>query len=312
MEIIKVLELFINFVANFNIISMKKLILSLMLFAVCSVNAQNQNLTNGGFESWNNQIIYQTPNNWFTFNQFAIGATPTPVAKVSDAHSGSSAAKISSTVISFGGSVDTIPGLILYGDYDITAGGNPGVAFQSKPDSIVGFYKSNLVNGDSVAVFVSLTKFDNVSSSQIGVGFSNGIITQNASTYTRFSFPIEYDPTVTVAPDTLMLGVGIGSQNFSLASTVTVDDIQFVYNVTGVDEIAQATFNVFPNPANNLLVIESTLEDNISIYNAVGQIVQTVQIIPAVKAEVNCSQLEEGIYFLKGKNGYSEKLVVKH
>lgn len=283
-----------------------------MLFAVCSVNAQNQNLTNGGFESWSNQIIYQTPNNWFTFNQFAIGSTPTPVAKVSDAHSGSSAAKISSTVISFGGSVDTIPGLILYGDYDITAGGNPGVSFQSKPDSIVGFYKSNLVNGDSVAVFVSLTKFDNVSSSQIGVGFSNGIITQNTSSYTRFSFPIEYDPTVTVAPDTLMLGIGIGSQNFSLASTVTVDDIQFVYNVTGVDEIAQATFNVFPNPANNLLVIESTIEDNISIYNAVGQIVQTVQIIPAVKAEVNCSQLEEGIYFLKGKNGYSEKLVVKH
>ena len=312
MEIIKVLELFINFVANFNIISMKKLILSLMLFAVCSVNAQNQNLTNGGFESWNNQIIYQTPNNWFTFNQFAIGATPTPVAKVSDAHSGSSAAKLSSTVISFGGSVDTLPGLIIYGDYDVTSGGNPGVAFQSKPDSIVGFYKSNLVNGDSVAVFVSLTKFDNVSSSQIGVGFSNGIITQNTSTYTRFSFPIEYDPTVTVAPDTLMLGVGIGSQNFSLASTVTVDDIQFVYNVTGVDEIAQATFNVFPNPANNLLVIESTIEDNISIYNAVGQIVQTVQIKPAVKAEVNCSQLEEGIYFLKGKNGYSEKLVVKH
>lgn len=287
---------------------MKKFILSIVLFSVCTVNAQY--LTNGGFESWNNQIIYQTPNNWFTFNQFAIGSTPTPVTKVSDAHSGSSAAKISSTIISFGSSVDTIQGGILYGDFDIAGGGSPGVPFQSRPDSIVGYYKSNLLSGDSAMIQVLLGNSPSTSSNQ--TGFCFGYITQNASTYMRFSFPIIYDPAITIAPDTLFLAIGLGSQNFNLASTITVDDIQFVYNVTGVDEIAQATFNVFPNPANNLLVIESTIEDNISIYNAVGQIVQTVQIIPAVKAEVNCSQLEEGIYFLKGKNGYSEKLVVKH
>lgn len=287
---------------------MKKFILSMVLFSVCTVNAQY--LTNGGFESWDNQIIYQTPNNWFTFNQFAIGSTPTPVTKVSDAHSGSSAAKISSTIISFGGSVDTIQGGILYGDFDIAGGGSPGVPFQSRPDSIVGYYKSNLLSGDSAMIQVLLGNSPSTSSNQ--TGFCFGYITQNASTYMRFSFPILYDPAITIAPDTLFLAIGLGSQNFNLASTITVDDIQFVYNVTGVDEIAQATFNVFPNPANNLLIIESTIEDNISIYNAVGQLIQTVQIIPAVKAEVNCSQLEEGIYFLKGKNGYSEKLVVKH
>ncbi len=289
---------------------MKKFILSVVLFSVCTVNAQY--LTNGGFESWSNQIIYQTPNNWFTFNQFAVGSTPTPVAKVTDAHSGSFAAKISSTIVSFGGSNDTIQGGMLYGDFDIIGGGNPGAPFQHRPDSIVGYYKSNFIGGDSSAIVVALQKFDAASSSSIGIGFCNGLITQNTATYKRFSFPIEYDPSLTIAPDTLLLGVGIGSQNFNLASTITVDDIQFVYNVSGIDEISQATFKVFPNPANNLLVIESTIEDNISIYNAVGQIVQTVQIIPAIKAEVNCSQLEDGIYFLKGMNGYSEKLVVKH
>lgn len=289
---------------------MKKFILSLALFSVCSVNAQY--LTNGGFESWSNQIIYQTPNNWFTFNQLAIGATPTPVAKVTDAHSGSFAAKLSSTVISFGGSSDTIPGFMIYGDYDIAGGGNPGVPFTFRPDSIVGYYKSNLIGGDSASVYVFLSKYDNVSGNSNGIGFCDNYITQNATTYTRFSFPIEYDPITSALPDTLTLGFGIGAQTFNIASTVTFDDVQLVYNVSSVDELAQASFNVFPNPANNLLVIESTIEDNISIYNAVGQIVQTVQIIPAVKAEVNCSHLEEGIYFLKGKNGYSEKLVVKH
>lgn len=289
---------------------MKKFILSLALFSVCSVNAQY--LTNGGFESWSNQIIYQTPNNWFTFNQLAIGATPTPVAKVTDAHSGSFAAKLSSTVISFGGSSDTIPGFMIYGDYDIAGGGNPGVPFTFRPDSIVGYYKSNLIGGDSASVYVFLSKYDNVSGNSNGIGFCDNYITQNATTYTRFSFPIEYDPITSALPDTLTLGFGIGAQTFNIASTVTFDDVQLVYNVSNVDELAQASFNVFPNPANNLLVIESTIEDNISIYNAVGQIVQTVQIIPAVKAEVNCSHLEEGIYFLKGKNGYSEKLVVKH
>lgn len=292
---------------------MKKLVLAFALFAAYSVNAQNQNLTNGGFESWNNQIIFQTPNNWFTFNQFAIGSTPTPVSKVSDAHSGSSAAKLSSTVISFGGSSDTIPGLILYGDFDIVGGGNPGTPFTGRPDSIVGYYKSNLIAGDSAIVFVSLSKYDVPAASNILIGSCNGLITQNSTTYKRFSFPIEYDPIPNFGnPDTLILGIGLGAETFNLSSTITVDDIQFVYNVTGVDEIAQATFNVFPNPANNLLVIESTIEDNISIYNAVGQIVHTVQIVPAIKVEVNCSQLEDGIYFLKGMNGYSEKLVVKH
>jgi hypothetical protein len=284
-----------------------------MLFTICSVKAQNQNLTNGGFESWTDVNVYQLLDNWFTFNQYAVwGSSTTPVAKVTDAHSGNFAAKISSFVM-FSGSgnpIDTIQGGILYGDFDIAGGGSPGVPFQSRPDSIVGYYKSSLLGGDTALVQVLLGNSPSTSSNQ--TGFCFGYITQNTSTYKRFSIPIIYDPTITIAPDTLILGIGIGSQNFNLASTITVDDIQFVYNVTGVDEIAQATFNVFPNPANNLLVIESTIEDNISIYNAVGQIVQTVQIIPAVKAEVNCSQLEEGIYFLKGKNGYSEKLVVKH
>ena len=289
---------------------MKKIILSLALFSVCTVNAQY--LTNGGFESWSNQIIYQTPNNWFTFNQFAVGSTPTPVAKVTDAHSGSFAAKISSTIVSFGGSNDTIQGGMLYGDFDIIGGGNPGAPFQHRPDSIVGYYKSNFIGGDSSAIVVALQKFDAASSSSIGIGFCNGLITQNTATYKRFSFPIDYDPTSTVMPDTLILAVSVGGQTFNLASTITVDDIQFVYNTVGVEEIVNSSFKFYPNPANDFVVIESINEDEIIIYNAVGQIVQTVQIIPAVKAEVNCSQLEDGIYFLKGMNGYSEKLVVKH
>ena len=294
---------------------MKNILLSFMLFIICSVKAQNQNLTNGGFESWTDVNVYQLLDNWFTFNQYAVwGSSTTPVAKVTDAHSGNFAAKISSFVL-FSGSgnpIDTIQGCILYGDFDIAGGGSPGVLFQSRPDSIVGFYKSSFIGGDSATVVVSLQKYDATNLNSTGIGFCNGLITQNSTAYKRFSFPIDYDPTSSAMPDTLILAVSIGGQSYNLASTITVDDIQFVYNVTGVDEIAQATFNVFPNPANNLLVIESTIEDNISIYNAVGQIVQTVQIIPAVKAEVNCSQLEEGIYFLKGKNGYSEKLVVKH
>jgi hypothetical protein len=276
------------------------------------VNAQY--ITNGGFESWANQIIFQTPNNWFTFNQFAVGSTPTPVAKVTDAHSGNFAAKISSFVM-FSGSgnpIDTIQGGILYGDFDIAGGGSPGVPFQSRPDSIVGYYKSNFVGGDSSAIVVALQKYDVASSSSIGIGFCNGLITQNTATYKRFSFPIDYDPTTTTMPDTLILAVSVGGQTFNLASTITVDDIQFVYNTAGVDEIVNSLFKFYPNPANDIVVIESINEDEITIYNAVGQIVQTVQIIPAVKAEVNCSQLEDGIYFLKGMNGYSEKLVVKH
>jgi len=289
---------------------MKKFILSVALFSVCSVNAQY--LTNGGFESWSNQIIFQTPNNWFTFNQFAVGSTPTPVAKVTDAHSGSFAAKISSTIISFGGSNDTIQGGMLYGSFDPIGGGSPGAPFQHRPDSIVGYYKSNFVGGDSSAIVVALQKYDVASSSSIGIGFCNGLITQNTATYKRFSFPIDYDPTTTTMPDTLILAVSVGGQTFNLASTITVDDIQFVYNTVGVEEMVNSSFKFYPNPANDILVIESINEDEITIYNAVGQLIQKVQVAPAIKTSINCSLLEEGIYFFKGMNGVSEKFVLKH
>jgi hypothetical protein len=289
---------------------MKKIILSLALFSVCSVNAQY--ITNGGFESWANQIIFQTPNNWFTFNQFAVGSTPTPVAKVTDAHSGSFAAKISSTIISFGGSNDTIQGGMLYGSFDPIGGGSPGAPFQHRPDSIVGYYKSNFVGGDSSAIVVALQKYDVASSSSIGIGFCNGLITQNTATYKRFSFPIDYDPTTTTMPDTLILAVSVGGQTFNLASTITVDDIQFVYNTVGVEEMVNSSFKFYPNPANDILVIESINEDEITIYNAVGQLIQKVQVAPAIKTSINCSLLEEGIYFFKGMNGVSEKFVLKH
>jgi hypothetical protein len=113
-------------------------------------------------------------------------------------------------------------------------------------------------------------------------------------------------------PDTLILAVSVGGQTFNLASTITVDDIQFVYNTVGVEEMVNSSFKFYPNPANDILVIESINEDEITIYNAVGQLIQKVQVAPAIKTSINCSLLEEGIYFFKGMNGVSEKFVVKH
>ena len=97
-----------------------------------------------------------------------------------------------------------------------------------------------------------------------------------------------------------------------MASTVTFDDVQLVYNVSSVDELEPTTFNSYPNPVNTILVIESTINDQFTIYSTLGKVIETVQVLPASKTELNCSQLEEGIYFIKGTNGVSKKFVVKH
>lgn len=54
---------------------------------------------------------------------------------------------------------------------------------------------------------------------------------------------------------------------------------------------------VYPNPINELLIIESDFEQNFSIYNLSGQIVSSG--IVNFRSTLDCSELERGVYILK-------------
>ena len=92
-----------------------------------------------------------------------------------------------------------------------------------------------------------------------------------------------------------------------------VDNVYFWKAPTaGLDDNAQAFFNMHPNPANGIVKFSTTSSEllTVSVYDLLGK-----QVIPVqtVKSELNISSLYPGVYFVKmdqGSNSITKKLLV--
>jgi hypothetical protein len=75
---------------------------------------------------------------------------------------------------------------------------------------------------------------------------------------------------------------------------------------------AEGGLSVFPNPNNGVFTISLSKEETFSLMNNLGQIVQTIALIPSNNYTATISGLENGIYFLKGHtaNYQNTKIVV--
>ena len=74
---------------------------------------------------------------------------------------------------------------------------------------------------------------------------------------------------------------------------------------TGVEQLAhKEQVNIYPNPANNFVVIQSKVELGlVTIYNSLGEIVFT-QKINATRQQIDLSKQAPGIYFLQTQNAF--------
>jgi hypothetical protein len=73
----------------------------------------------------------------------------------------------------------------------------------------------------------------------------------------------------------------------------------------GIEETNDNLFRIYPNPASNMVTIESTVAfTRIRVFGNSGQIVLNEQI-KALNYQIDVSQLEKGIYFisLETENG---------
>ena len=81
-----------------------------------------------------------------------------------------------------------------------------------------------------------------------------------------------------------------------------------------MNELETVTVNVYPNPASDVLNIESSSRiSEIQVINLVGQTVK-IQAADSRNIRMNVSDLKAGVYNLKLKveNGYvNQKIVVK-
>lgn len=254
----------------------------ILFFVVVATYAQQQ-YENGGFEEWEDVglgVDLMEPVNWSSVKTSDLDNL-NPLAPViwgisDDAHSGDHSVHLFS--VGTLGIVAT--GMVTNGRVHADLNPNLGYVytvqndsrwnspFTARPDSVVGWYKCNPVEGDFGAVKVAL----HVDDLQIPGDESNLVAmaylelpSQTISEWTRFAVAFEYYKDIN--PDYHLTILYSGNGTEALAdSEAWFDDVEFVYNPESVGE----------NKLGNLLVYSSYGRITISVK---GQDIDEYQIV---------------------------------
>lgn len=174
-----------------NNLNMKKHLLTAFAVIGIAAGANAQVFPNGAMENWQTLNIDQ-PNNWTTSNnEWKLVNGQFTATKSSDSRSGF-AIKLE-TRVSIDG--DTAFAYFANTEGDPTAG-EGGQPFSQMPQTMTGYYKSNIAPGDSAIMLVLFKKNGAVISESV---FK---FTGTHSTYTAFSFPIQ---NLSVSPDSVII-----------------------------------------------------------------------------------------------------------
>ncbi|MBO7460405.1 MAG: T9SS type A sorting domain-containing protein [Bacteroidales bacterium] len=181
--------------------------------------------------------------------------------------------------------------------------------------------------------FLNWVKDNNIYSTDASITFT---VTENAEFIANFSY-INYEVLTAVDPWNGGIISKVGDNHYGSEVTLTVtpaenfvflnwteDDvvvsedesytftltdnhyfIAHLRDVTSVGENAQQALNIYPNPVNDKLFIEANETiSNVEIYNLTGVKVLS-QECNSDKVEIEVSELQSGIYFIKMINGNS-------
>lgn len=191
---------------------MKKILLQLILIVTLPIVAQNT-IPNGNFEQWTtkqfiNLDYYVTP----IFESQQILGSPT-VIRSTDKYLGNYSVRLETK----SNGIDTIFGFLTAGEF----GQSNGFSFTQTPDSLVGYYKSGVLVGDT-AVF--LVNFSNQGNVLFDTVFT---FVGSQTNWSQFSFPINLSQT----PDSCFIAVAssnaINEIGIKPGSWLMLDEIGF-------------------------------------------------------------------------------------
>jgi len=200
---------------------MKKITLILMTLAIGYIHAQAQNIPNGSFENWEDVSLGFYPDDYpqnSITDDFEEGAT---LSRVTDAQSGTYAVYLKTGIDPVNG--DTAVAYILMGEFGEFGPGG-GVPYTEKPDSFSGWFKYDVVAGDTAIALLIFWAEDSI------ISMNSYSFTGIQSTYAKFTFPIFY--MVDSMPDSMLIAFAssnalneIGEQP---GSELYVDNISFI------------------------------------------------------------------------------------
>ena len=203
---------------------MKRILFLCMVVLMLQLPLQGQNIPNRGFEQWQVVEMYEDPVSWLTSNmmlgQFGEPEDSLLVArKAPEAYSGDWALHLQNEVIG----EDTIVGFAICegqvtGDYpDLELLG--GFPYTGQPDSLIGYFRYDLPEGDTARLLVAFKKTGQV------IALRWITLTGSQDNYVRLAFVL---PELTQVPDTAFVAVSSGTPWATEAEgELWVDDLSF-------------------------------------------------------------------------------------
>lgn len=293
-----------------------------LLISLSFINANAQDVPNGGFETWLPALgipPYEEPQDWFTSNS----SNSTSVTRSIESSSGLFAAKLttivteSDTVLGQLFSIENIPGLIYQ---------KPGFAISPNVISLTGNYKY-LPQGDDVA-FIAIYITKNIDGVNQLTGYGTMGFVQEVTEYQDFELPIIYLQDG-IGGDSALVLISSGSTSGSVTngtslfidglSVLTTTGLEYAFNGS-----TKKSIQAFPNPANQLATLNYWVKNNdsevkLSVMDMNGKLVyersEGIRTQGMNKLELNTEELAPGIYsytITAGQQSITNKLVVAH
>ena len=238
---------------------------------------------NNSFETWTSAYT-EVPFSWHSTNEFLAGIGIENANQTTDAYTGNYAVELTTTL----NGNDTLGSALSKGVIDYFAA-TPiaSVPYAGSPTMFNGFYKYSPVNGDQTGIQVQFFEAGNT------IGNIWQPLTAQSS-FTEFNTPIS----LTGTPDSVLI-VTYSGQN--PGSVLILDDLSFSGGNVGLDEFAKMAANIYPNPADEMVMLKSEGVYNYEIMSLSGcSILNGSNLIGITK--IDLSNLSGGTYIIRISN----------
>lgn len=241
------------------------------------------NIPNYSFENWTTESTEEA-DNWYTINNQLAAQGLDNALKTTDANTGTYAMELS-TIYSAKWD-DTLGGMLSIGAIDLyNFDPFSKTPYSASPNNFEYAYKYTGANGD-----MSAQLFFEFYNSGSNIGGGSVTITDQSSYFTG-SLAVSLSGT----PDSVRVVAYSGD---SLGSVLKIDDLAFTGGNVGIDEFSALSMDVYPNPANDYVMVKSENEYDVEILDISGKVVYSAKNNSGVKT-INTSEFKKGAYFIR-------------
>lgn len=281
---------------------MKKftIILTVLFAIMFKANAQ---IPNSGFEDWDTYPNYLEPMDFLTSNSYA-STSFYPVTRSTDHYP----SDIGNYSIRFENNTILLPNIDGFGfvlqnsSYVLLDGPAASFPIIGHPGSLTGYYKYS-PQGDTMRILVVL--YSN------GVAVTGNSFTSSDTTadWTSFTIPI---PSYVTADSGSILIAAYNADGYPPEyqprgnSVLYVDNLNFDNLITSTQSqsIKKTLFNLFPNPASDVIVLNIDYTKNsdvlLNVYNLIGELVRSEKL-NTNQEKINIGNLNNGVYMVEIK-----------